>query len=113
MPKTEVAKFDAAKEEVAKLTRHLTRKERMRIARGDEDNYGYYVVRRGDNLSTISRHMGVSTRTLMKINGLRRGRIHPGQRLKYYGNGATAENDDDDTPKKKKKRGPASKKKTQ
>jgi membrane-bound lytic murein transglycosylase D len=113
LPKTEVAKVDAAKDEVAKLTQHLSKKERMRIARGGEDNYGYYVVRRGDNLGSISRHIGISTRTLMKINGLRRGRIHPGQRLKFYGNGATAEDDSDDSPKKKKKRGPASKKKTQ
>jgi membrane-bound lytic murein transglycosylase D len=113
LPKAEVAKVDAAKDEVAKLTQHLSKKERTRIARGGEDNYGYYVVRRGDNLGSISRHIGISTRTLMKINGLRRGRIHPGQRLKYYGNGATAEDDTDDSPKKKKKRGPASKKKTQ
>lgn len=113
IPKTEVAKFEAAKDDVAKVAQHLTRKERQRIARGEEDNYGYYVVRRGDNLSGISRRIGISTRTLMKINGLRRGRIHPGQRLKYYGNGATAEDDGDEAPKKKKKRGPASKKKTQ
>jgi LysM repeat protein len=42
------------------------------------------VVRRGDNLSVISRRIGTTVRTLMKINGLRRGRIHPGQRLKFY-----------------------------
>ncbi|MGZ3741576.1 MAG: transglycosylase SLT domain-containing protein, partial [Bdellovibrionota bacterium] len=107
IPKTEVAKFDAAKEEIAKLTRHLSRRERQRIARGEvEDTYGFYVVRRGDNLSTISKHIGISTRTLMKINGLRRGRIHPGQRLKYYGSGtATADNGH---LGKKKKRDPAS-----
>jgi membrane-bound lytic murein transglycosylase D len=109
VPKLEVAKFEAAKDDVAKLTQHLSKKERQRIARGDEDNYGYYVVRRGDNLSSISRHIGISTRTLMKINGMRRGHIHPGQRLKYYGNGVTAE--DDDSAPQKKKRDPASKKK--
>ncbi|NUM88635.1 MAG: transglycosylase SLT domain-containing protein [Bdellovibrionales bacterium] len=54
-----------------------------RVARAGE-GYEIYVVRRGDNLDSISRALGISLRTLKKINGLRKSRIHPGQRLKYF-----------------------------
>jgi membrane-bound lytic murein transglycosylase D len=107
VPKTEVVKFEAAHEEIAKLRQHLSRRERTIIARGgpEDNSYDFYIVRRGDNLSSISKRIGISTRTLMKINGLRRGRIHPGQRLKYYSPPSSVE---DDAPKKTKKRAPAS-----
>lgn len=111
MPKVEVAKFETAKELVAKVKVYHSRKERAQIARaarGEDESYDFYIVRRGDNLASISRNIGISARTLMKINGLRRGRIHPGQRLKYYSPGtATAEEE----AKPKKRREPASKKK--
>lgn len=87
VPKTEVAKFEAAKDQVAKLRKFQADVPEKRYASrgaGGERAYEFYVVRRGDNLSLISRRMGTSPRTLMKINGLRRGKIHPGQRLKYY-----------------------------
>ncbi len=110
MPKVEIAKFDAAKDEIAKLHGHFTKRERQRLAAadaGDDEGFDFYIVRRGDNLSTISKHIGISTRTLMKINGLRRGRIHPGQRLKFYPN-AAAKGGEDRAPSsrthKKKKR---------
>jgi membrane-bound lytic murein transglycosylase D len=110
MPKTEVAKFEAAHDEIAKLQGHFSKKERQMLAKVPSEkelgSYDFYVVRRGENLSTISKRIGISTRTLMKINGLRRGRIHPGQRLKYYPSAV-----DDEAPRKKKNRKPSSKKK--
>lgn len=92
MPKEFVAKFDGAKEEIAKLKRYQTGGEDQRSyasAGGKNRNYEFYVVRRGDNLSGISKRLGMSVRTLMKINGLRKGKIHPGQRLKYYSSSAS------------------------
>lgn len=86
MPKAEVARFEAAREQIAALRRHYTRRERQMLANAADSAaaFDFYVVRRGDNLAAISRRIGISPRTLMKINGLRRGRIHPGQRLKFY-----------------------------
>ena len=116
MPKTEVARFEAKKEEIARLRTHGTARERQRYAgrggsEGDERAYSFYVVRRGDNLGNISKRTGTSARTLMKINGLRKGRIHPGQRLKYYKPPASAE-DEEKKSKEKPGRGMASKKKS-
>jgi membrane-bound lytic murein transglycosylase D len=85
VPKSEVAKFETKKEQVAALKRYRTKGADQRIfAKGGSNNHDIYIVRRGDNLNTISKRIGVSARTLMKVNGLRRGRIHPGQRLKFY-----------------------------
>lgn len=116
LPKTEVARFEAKKEEIAQLRSYGTARERQRhAARGASDGggdraYNVYVVRRGDNLSNISKRTGTSARTLMKINGLRKGRIHPGQRLKYYKPPASADEEKKET--KKPGRGVASKKKS-
>jgi membrane-bound lytic murein transglycosylase D len=106
VPKTEVAKFDAARDEIAKLQRRVSPSDRQHLAKAgrNEDDYDFYVVRRGDNLSSISKHIGISTRTLMKINGLRRGRIHPGQRLKYYSAGRTAASERQPTPARAKRK---------
>jgi hypothetical protein len=41
-----------------------------------------YVVRSGDNLSTIATHHGITTDELKKLNGLRSSRIVVGQRIK-------------------------------
>jgi len=87
VPKIHQAALEAKKEEIAKLRRHPAgRNERAYASSNKSGSQGYniYVVRRGDNLSQISRKIGTSVRTLMKINGIRRGRIHPGQRLKFY-----------------------------
>ena len=40
-----------------------------------------HVVRAGDTLYSISRRYGVPIKTLMQANGLKGGRIYPGQRL--------------------------------
>lgn len=40
-----------------------------------------HVVRAGDTLFSISRRYGVPIKTLMQANGLKGGRIYPGQRL--------------------------------
>jgi membrane-bound lytic murein transglycosylase D len=56
------------------------REEQIRTGDG---TFQVYVVRRGDSLFSISKKLGLSSRTLMKINGLRKSRIHAGQRLKY------------------------------
>lgn len=115
MPKTEVARFEAKKEEIAQLRTYGSARERQRHAsrgagEGEDRAYSFYVVRRGDNLGNISKRTGTSARTLMKINGLRKGRIHPGQRLKYYKPPAAAE--DEEKNDKKPGRGVASKKKS-
>lgn len=110
VPKTEVAKFDAAKEQIAKLKQYESdRGQRLYTGSslGGDKAYGFYVVRRGDNLSNISKRTGTSPRTLMKINGLRKGKIHPGQRLKFY---PPSNSVDSDKPGKRKGRGVASKK---
>ena len=92
LPKGEVPKFENAKGDMAKLPRSLSRRERQILSEGEEKDgngsFEFYVVRRGDTLSRISKRVGVSTRTLMKTNGLQRGRIHPGQRLKYFSPGS-------------------------
>jgi membrane-bound lytic murein transglycosylase D len=92
VPKSHLASFEAAKEQIAKVKRHRGGRDQRAYAsaRRNGRSYAVYVVRRGDNLSTISRRLGISVRSLMKINGLRRGRIHPGQRVKYYGPGSTS-----------------------
>lgn len=115
VPKTEVAKFEAKKEEIAQLKQYGIPRDRQQLAARASDGdgqrtYQFYVVRRGDNLSNISRRTGTSPRTLMKINGLRKGKIHPGQRLKFYPPPAAA--DDEKKPAKKPGRGVASKKKS-
>ncbi len=112
VPKTEVAKFDEAKEQIAKLKHFKGGSAKQRFAsRGGGAGHGYdfYVVKRGDNIAVISKRIGISSRTLMKINGLRRGRIQPGQRLKFYAPNASAS---DDLPQAEEgARGLASKKK--
>jgi membrane-bound lytic murein transglycosylase D len=40
-----------------------------------------YVVRKGDNLGSIARRFGTSTATLMRLNGLRKQVIYPGQSI--------------------------------
>lgn len=95
VPKSEVPKLEERKDELAKLRRYKTGAEDQRTyassgSDGGSAAYSVYVVRRGENLTTISRRLGISVRTLMKMNGLRKGRIHPGQRLKYYGPGSNA-----------------------
>ncbi len=75
------------------------------------EGYEIYVVRKGDNLDSISRALGVSARTLKKINGLRKSRIHPGQRLKYFVGAASVKKagersvaSQEESPKRTKKR---------
>ena len=43
-----------------------------------------YHVRRGDTLTEIARHYGVTVAELKKWNALRSGRIYVGQRLAIY-----------------------------
>lgn len=111
VPKVEVAKFEVAKEKIAKMKVYHSKRERMQIASRAADadhSYDFYVVRRGDNLASISKQVGISARTLMKINGLRKGRIHPGQRLKYYAPQSAPAAAEQDKPQKR-SREPASK----
>lgn len=41
----------------------------------------FYVVKKGDTLSSISRQSGVSPAEIMRLNGLRNGQIRVGQKL--------------------------------
>jgi membrane-bound lytic murein transglycosylase D len=95
VPGQYVAQMDAKRDVLASLKRYKTSGMDQKLFAGTKGKKGMdsassssshdiYVVRRGDNLSSISKKIGVSARTLMKVNGLRRGRIHPGQRLKFY-----------------------------
>lgn len=88
VPKSFFAKYEVAKEEVAKLKGQRAASDQRVYASakqgGGNRAFDVYIVRRGDNLYTISKRIGISVRTLMKVNGIRRGKLHPGQRLKYY-----------------------------
>lgn len=88
IPKEHMAAFETNKDEIAKLKRYPNGGSDQRVyassTKGSDSGYDIYVVRRGDNLSQISKKIGTSVRTLMKVNGIRRGKIHPGQRLKFY-----------------------------
>lgn len=107
VPKSEFAKFEAKKQEIADLQKSRPRSDQREYASsGRNQSYEIYVVRRGDNLSLISKRIGTSVRTLMKTNGIKRGKIHPGQRLKYYPPNSSARGDE------KPKRSVASKKKS-
>ncbi|RPI52505.1 MAG: LysM peptidoglycan-binding domain-containing protein, partial [Chloroflexi bacterium] len=49
---------------------------------------GIYIVRHGDTLSGIARHLGVSLHALINVNGIRNpNRIYAGQRLVIPGGG--------------------------
>lgn len=50
--------------------------------------YRYYIVRRGDSLTTISRRYGMTVHGLMRLNGLHSDVIRIGQKLKI-GTGGT------------------------
>lgn len=94
IPKARAAAFEGAKETIAQLSRvkgyGKTNQVILASAKEDRDaSYDIYVVRRGDNLSNISKRIKTSVRTLMKVNGLRKKKNHPGQRLKYYPPAAT------------------------
>lgn len=84
VPKAHYAKFEENREEIGKIK--PVRFGSRRYASSDDGGaaHSIYVVRTGDSLYSISRALGTSIRTLMKVNGLRRSRIHPGQRLKFY-----------------------------
>lgn len=87
IPKDYLPSFEKEKEAIAKLQRVKgLGDQRVYASSKDErgSSYDIYVVRRGDNLSTISKRIGTSVRTLIKVNGLKKKRIHPGQRLKFY-----------------------------
>lgn len=87
VPATYAKKFEEAKSEIATLKKvHVDMSDSdSRLARqSTEKDYSVYIVRRGENLNSISGKLGTSVRTLVKVNGLRRSRIHAGQRLKYY-----------------------------
>jgi len=85
--KAAIAKIEEAKDEIGKIKRIKLRPERNTVlasSGGNNGSYSYHVVQQGESLYTISRQLGISMRTLMKINGIRKSRIHPGQRLRYY-----------------------------
>lgn len=63
--------------------RNYASQDRVEQSGLGDGSYQIYVVQKGDTLSAISKRLSLSSRTLMKINGLKRSRIHPGQRLKY------------------------------
>lgn len=58
-------------------------KEIVRITSINE-NKKIYRVKRGDNLSVISKRLGVDVATLKKINNIRSSKIYVGQKLEVY-----------------------------
>jgi LysM repeat protein len=88
VPKTMVNKVEENRLAIERIKRvKVGAPERRAFASVDESDgsYNVYVVHGGDSLYSISHRLNVSVRTLMKINGLRHRKIHPGQRLRYYG----------------------------
>jgi peptidoglycan lytic transglycosylase D len=49
-----------------------------------------HVVKKGETLSGIAKRYGTSVSTLMRLNGMRKGLIHPGQRIVVSGSPARA-----------------------
>jgi membrane-bound lytic murein transglycosylase D len=104
IPKEELSKFEANKDAILALggkkreseSKRVSVSERRTDRTANDFTHSFYVVRRGDNLSGIAKRLGVSVRTLMKINGIRRGKVHPGQRLKYYGPQQSVKNNDEE-----------------
>ncbi len=85
LPKALSIKMEEAKADIEKLKRVSGYAEERSYASSEADStYAIYVVRKGENLSNISKRLGISVRTLMKVNGVKKSRIHPGMRLKYY-----------------------------
>ncbi len=66
-------------------TKEDTTKGEKKSNRVNKRGKGTYTVKRGDNLSTISRHTGVPVRELAEENGipLNSPILHPGQKLSY------------------------------
>ncbi len=63
--------------------------ERLRLfTRMPMEQHGeirFQVVRTGDTLWSIARRHGMSVKTLLSLNGMRRGEVlHPGERLRLY-----------------------------
>lgn len=62
--------------------------QRSRAARGSKSSRNgkasYHRIRRGETLSTIAEHYGISVSSLKRWNGLRNSRITAGKRLKIY-----------------------------
>lgn len=83
VPKDYEGNFEDNKDAIAKLKRRKG-KSRYWASRSNRSGYRVYVVRRGDTLSQIAESLGISLRSLKRLNHIRRSRIHHGQRLKYY-----------------------------
>ncbi len=82
LPEAEALKVMSHRQQLAK---YIKKKPYQRRRRSNKSMYSIYVVKSGDTLSGISGRLGISLRTLMKINRLRiKRKIHPGQRLRYY-----------------------------
>lgn len=94
LPKGLSTKMEEAKADIEKLQRVKGYQEERSYASSTSDQtYAMYVVRKGENLTNISKRLGISVRTLMKVNGIKRSRIHPGMRLKYI-NSTSAKRDE-------------------
>lgn len=80
LPQEEIAKFEAKKDAVASLKRASMGSMAMNDA---ASNYAIYVVKHGDTLSSVSRTLGSSVRTLKSLNRMSKTRLHAGQRIRY------------------------------
>jgi membrane-bound lytic murein transglycosylase D len=60
-----------------------------RASRGKKTSVEFHIVRRGENLSTIARKYGTTTKRLQQLNRLRKPLIFPGQSLVVKGAAAT------------------------
>ena len=75
------AKVESANGDVSLAKQSDARKSGAVSTSGREKKTTAYVVRAGDNLSTIAMHHGTTTEELQKLNGLRASRIKVGQRI--------------------------------
>ena len=67
--------------EVTHFAGIFKKEERIDYSRSSRSVKSTYRVRRGDNLSTIARRLGVSLSSLKRINGIRGSKIYVGQKL--------------------------------
>ncbi len=73
--------------QVASASRSRSTAHRRTTPSRPDGPYLTHTVQTGDSLWTIAQQYAVSTRQLMRWNGLRSSRIYPGDKVRIYGSG--------------------------
>lgn len=61
---------------------HVASKSRHSSSKGNHSSSKTYTVKKGDNLNKIAESRGISAKTLMRKNGLKKSALQPGQKLR-------------------------------